>query len=302
MPSQSPKCVFISYRRRDSSIFARWLSEALTQNFGQEQVFLDTTVIRSGVKWPTDIARALKKSAVLIAIIGPEWLRAHDKFHKRRIDDTNDWVRNEILYALQHKIPIIPLLVMNAELPDPEALPTPLRALRDYQVFVFRENEHETDLGNLLSRVEDFGFKRSTPQVQYPNPAPSKRDDKLTDQELKKVIGRLSNWKVVTNRISPAGKRKTELMRTYEFTTFDEAIHFMATAARHITMVDHHPDWENIWKTITVWLTTWDAGHHPSVHDIELAEYLDQLYSDYQTKERIPKKPMSKTPKRSVRR
>jgi pterin-4a-carbinolamine dehydratase len=300
MPSITPKCVFISYRRRDSSPFARWLNDALTQNFGKEQVFLDTTVIRSGVKWPTHIARALKKSAVLIAIIGPDWLRAQDKYSKRRIDDPDDWVRNEILYALQHKIPIIPLLVMNAELPDRQGLPTPLRPLTDYQVFAFREDASETDLGELLTRIEDFGFKRTTPQVQYP--VPSKRVDRLTEKELAKVISRLSNWKVVSNRVSPNGKKKTELMRTYEFATFEDAIHYMSTAARHITMFDHHPDWENIWRTITVWLTTWDLGHHPSVYDIELAEYLDQLYSTYESKERIYPKPISKAPKRSVRR
>ena len=51
-------------------------------------------------------------------------------------------------------------------------------------------------------------------------------------------------------------------------------------------MVDHHPDWENIWRTITVWLTTWDLGHLPSIYDIELAEYLDQLYLEYESKEK----------------
>ena len=91
-------------------------------------------------------------------------------------------------------------------------------------------------------------------------------------------------------------------MRTYEFATFEDAIHFMATATRHISIIDHHPDWENIWRTITVWLTTWDLGHHPSIYDIELAEYLDQLYLNYEGKEKITPQPIAKSAKRSPRR
>jgi pterin-4a-carbinolamine dehydratase len=296
MSSIATKCVFISYRRRDSSPVARWLAEAIGQNFGKEQVFLDTSVIQSGVKWPTSIALALKKAAVLIAVIGPDWLRAQDKYWQRRIDDPDDWVRNELVHAIRHKIPIIPLLSMNAELPDREALPQPLRTLNDYQVFVLREDQWETDLGCLLTRLEDFGFKRATPQVQYPEP--SKRVNKLTEQDLVKVLRRLSKWELATNRVSPNGKKKTELMRTYEFATFEDAMHFMTTASRHISIIDHHPDWRNIWRTINVWLTTWDVGHHPSTYDVELAEYLDQLYSDYELKEKVLPRPLTKSRKR----
>ncbi len=300
MSSLAPKCVFINYRRRDSSPIARWLGEAIGQNFGKERVFLDTSAIQSGEKWPARISQALKRAAIVISIMGPEWLRAQDKFSKRRIDDPNDWVHSEIAYALQRKIPIIPLLVLNAELPAPEGLPPPLRSLLDHQSFVFRDEEWENDLERLLKRLEDFGLKRSTPQVQYP--VPSKRADKLTDEELMRVLRRLSNWKLATNRTSPTGKKKTELMRTYEFLSFEDAIHFMTTATRHITITDHHPDWENIWRTITVWLTTWDLGHHPSIYDIELAEYLDQLYLSYEAQEFSRPKPVIKTPKRSNRR
>jgi len=295
MSPSTPRCIFINYRRRDSSPIARWLGEAISQNFGKENLFLDTSAIQSGVRWPNSITLALKKAAVIIAVIGPEWLRAQDKYSKRRIDDPNDWVRKELTYGLQHQIPIIPLLVLNAELPDSEGLPLPLKSLTDYKAFVLREEEWETDLGNLLTRLEDFGFKRTTPKIRYP--VPSKRVDKLTDSELIKVMRRLSHWNKATNRLSPEGKKKTELMRTYEFATFEDAIHFMSTASRHIAMVDHHPDWENVWRTITVWLTTWDLGHQLSIYDIELAEYLDQLYLDYESQEKVRRKPISRTTK-----
>ena len=95
----------------------------------------------------------------------------------------------------------------------------------------------------------------------------------------------LSGWELDDKRVGPNRKKKLELMRTYEFASFEDAIHFISTAARHISKVDHHPDWENIWRTITVWLTTWDIGHKPSTYDVELAHYLNKLYKDYEPKE-----------------
>ena len=72
-------------------------------------------------------------------------------------------------------------------------------------------------------------------------------------------------------------------MRTYEFARFEDAIDFMAEAAKHISVVQHHPRWENTWRTVRVWLTTWDIGHKPSQYDLDLAEYLDNLFSKYST-------------------
>ena len=75
----------------------------------------------------------------------------------------------------------------------------------------------------------------------------------------------------------------TALLRSYRFRSFEDAIHFMATASRFIVRTEHHPAWANIWRTVTVRLTTFDIGHKPSVFDSRLAEYLDDLYREYAT-------------------
>jgi pterin-4a-carbinolamine dehydratase len=49
-----------------------------------------------------------------------------------------------------------------------------------------------------------------------------------------------------------------------------------------VTLKEHHPAWENIWRNVMVRLTTFDIGNQPSVSDIRLAEYLDELYRQYQ--------------------
>jgi len=43
----------------------------------------------------------------------------------------------------------------------------------------------------------------------------------------------------------------------------------------------HHPRWENIWKSLRVYLTTWDIGQRLTDRDIQLAKYLDAAFNDF---------------------
>jgi pterin-4a-carbinolamine dehydratase len=58
-------------------------------------------------------------------------------------------------------------------------------------------------------------------------------------------------------------------------------MNFMHVASKHISEVQHHPRWENVWRTVVVWLSTWDIGHKPSRLDIELAQFLENLRRGY---------------------
>jgi pterin-4a-carbinolamine dehydratase len=79
----------------------------------------------------------------------------------------------------------------------------------------------------------------------------------------------------------PGTTKRAELKRVYEFRSFEDSIVFMNSAVKHISVVQHHPRWENLWRTITVWLTTWDIGHRPSIFDVQLARHLDDMFLDY---------------------
>jgi pterin-4a-carbinolamine dehydratase len=278
MSSSHSKSIFIGYRRRDASAVARWLGETLEQNFGKGSVFIDTDAIEVGGEWPERIEAALKVASVLIVLIGTEWLRAHDEFGRRRIDNPKDWVRKEIIYALDNNLKVLPVLVSNASLPESEGLPKTLRPLLNHRAFHLRTEQWEADIAQLLNILEQLGFVRTRPTIRYPKPA--KYPSALTDKELKEFLEQHSTWKPV-NRVGTKGEKRTELMRSYEFASFDDAMHFMLSAARHISNINHHPDWENIWRTVTVWLTTWDIGCKLSHYDIELAQYLDEIYGSY---------------------
>jgi pterin-4a-carbinolamine dehydratase len=118
-------------------------------------------------------------------------------------------------------------------------------------------------------------------EFRFPPPY-DKKNQPLADAALAEARKRISEWKPQAR----AGKAGTEgvrvgLVRTYTFVSFEDAMHFMQTASRCFSRAEHHPEWENVWVHVRVWLTSWDIGHRPSLKDVGLAEQLDKLYEDY---------------------
>lgn len=66
------------------------------------------------------------------------------------------------------------------------------------------------------------------------------------------------------------------ITRTYVFTNFIEAFGWMTRVALVAEKLDHHPEWSNVYKTVTVTLTTHDAGGLSGL-DVALAQAMDRL-------------------------
>jgi 4a-hydroxytetrahydrobiopterin dehydratase len=62
----------------------------------------------------------------------------------------------------------------------------------------------------------------------------------------------------------------------FKFKTFSEAFAFMTRVALAAERAGHHPDWSNSYNTVTIRLSTHDAGGL-SDKDIALAEAIDKL-------------------------
>ena len=123
MTNVKRRAVFISYRRDDAASEARAIRDAVDHAFGEGAGFFDTDT-PLGAEWPEEIQKALGLARTVLAVIGPDWITASDKWGRRRIDDKADWVRQELDAALRQQKRIIPVLVREAEIPPAEALPT----------------------------------------------------------------------------------------------------------------------------------------------------------------------------------
>ena len=64
--------------------------------------------------------------------------------------------------------------------------------------------------------------------------------------------------------------------RKFEFKNFSEAWGFMARVALIADSRDHHPEWSNVYNTVTIELTTHDAGGL-SLKDVNMAKAIDKL-------------------------
>jgi hypothetical protein len=124
------RAIFISYRRSDSEGESGRLSDVLSHRFSEQAVFMDVDAIRPGRDFRVAIEESIQGCAVLLVVIGPEWLEARSTAGgKRRLDELNDYVRLEIAAALVRDIPVIPVLIRGAKMPTAEQLPQEISEL-----------------------------------------------------------------------------------------------------------------------------------------------------------------------------
>ncbi|MGA7274016.1 MAG: toll/interleukin-1 receptor domain-containing protein [Candidatus Udaeobacter sp.] len=121
--------VFISYRRRDNPYVAGILRDALQGRFGIDEVFFDLDNIPLGVDFRQHISNAVGSCAVLLVVIGDQWLHLTDEQGRRRLEDPSDFVRIEIEAALKRDIPVVPVLIETAQMPAASELPESIREL-----------------------------------------------------------------------------------------------------------------------------------------------------------------------------
>ncbi|MFT6871709.1 MAG: 4a-hydroxytetrahydrobiopterin dehydratase [Roseivirga sp.] len=68
-----------------------------------------------------------------------------------------------------------------------------------------------------------------------------------------------------------------KLKRTFEFKNFIEAFSFMTRVAIVAEKMNHHPNWSNVYNSVTIELTTHDAGNVVTDNDRKLAEIIDSV-------------------------
>jgi hypothetical protein len=118
----------ISYRREDAAPITGRIYDRLQKQFGSDQVFMDIDNIPPGVDFRSHISESLERCNALLAVIGSHWA-GPVRAGRRRIDDTADFVRLEVGHALKRGIPVIPILIDDATMPQPDELPSDLEGL-----------------------------------------------------------------------------------------------------------------------------------------------------------------------------
>lgn len=91
---------------------------------------------------------------------------------------------------------------------------------------------------------------------------------KLTETERHEALDILTTWTPVDGRDA--------IEKTFVFSDFNEAFGWMTRVAMVAEKMDHHPEWFNVYKKVSVILSTHDAGGLTQL-DIKLATHMDDL-------------------------
>lgn len=148
--------VFVSYRRDDSADVVGRILDRLGDSIGGREVFRDIDDIPLGEDFAAYIDEAIKSASVLLVAIGPIWA-AEASDGERRLDEPDDLVRLEVAAALVRDIPVIPLLVRGAEMPNADELPDDIRGLALRNGIPIRPDpDFDIDVDRLFKRLEQF--------------------------------------------------------------------------------------------------------------------------------------------------
>lgn len=94
------------------------------------------------------------------------------------------------------------------------------------------------------------------------------KDDRLTDDERRSLASELKDWVLVDGRDA--------LTRHFVFKNFNEAFGFMTRVALVAEAQDHHPEWSNVYRSVTIVLTSHDVKGL-SRRDLAMARAIDAI-------------------------
>lgn len=186
------RAIFISYRRSDSEGEAGRLSDVLASRFSDQAVFMDVDAIQPGRDFRKAIDESIQACAVLLTVIGPDWLDATNAAGERRLDEPNDFVRLEIAAALRRDIAVIPILVRGARAPQADRLPPDIQDLAYRNSVELTHSRWKSDLQLLIHALEPYMVPAETPAATALPPAT--RASALPPATLERVTRLLAHY------------------------------------------------------------------------------------------------------------
>jgi 4a-hydroxytetrahydrobiopterin dehydratase len=90
--------------------------------------------------------------------------------------------------------------------------------------------------------------------------------NKYSEEEAREALKELKGWELLDKRIR----------KTFVFSNFVEAFGFMSSVAILAERANHHPEWSNVYKTVTIELTTHEADGLTE-RDFSLAMEIDRV-------------------------
>lgn len=89
----------------------------------------------------------------------------------------------------------------------------------------------------------------------------------LSDTAIDDALSDLDGWTHADDK----------LQKTYEFADFREAISFIVQLSFYAEEMNHHPELENVYNSVSIALTTHDANGKVTEMDVDLASQIEDI-------------------------
>ncbi|TXI28337.1 MAG: TIR domain-containing protein [Nitrosomonas oligotropha] len=282
-----PFTFFISYRRQDTAPIALLLKNEIEKRLQFVRVSVDVEEMQPGDVFPDRLQKLINGAHATIVLIGKQWMPRRGESTKPCVT-TTDWVVEELVHSNNASIALpeadrfglssrilIPIFVDCNRNFQQFDLPAELQFLVDLHSEYIDYAGWPSAIGPLLDRLAvKLSLKKRPDADEYPKPDLAKaRTQPLPDPELAQILryDDFEGWYV--DNYGNAEVRY--LVKTFKFPHFNQAADFMALVSDHCRILDHHPEWRNVFNHVTVSLTTWDAHRRVTIYDLNLALFMN---------------------------
>ena len=282
-----PFTFFISYRRQDTAPIALLLKHEIEKRLQFVRVSVDVEEMQPGDLFPDRLRKLIDGAHATLVLIGKQWMPRNGE--SSRSVTATDWIVEELVYSNSK-----PIAMPEADqfgLSGRVIIPIFAECDRDFRQFDLPptlqflaglHSEHidyagwPSAIGPLLDRMAvKLSLKKRPDADEYPKPDLAKaRTQPLPDVELAQILryDDFEGWYV--DNYGNAEVRY--LAKTFKFSHFNQAADFMALISDHCRILDHHPEWRNVFNHVTVSLTTWDAHRRVTIYDLNLALFMNK--------------------------
>lgn len=280
-----PFTFFISYRRQDTAPIALLLKSEIEKRLQFVRVSVDVEEMQPGDVFPDRLRQLIDGAHATIVLIGKQWMPL---VGQDQHTEPFDWVTEELIYSNTTPIALpegdrfhqstrtlIPLFADCSRDFRQFELPPQLRFLTGLHSEQIDYAGWPSAIGPLLDRLAvKLSLKKRPDADEYPTPDLAKaRTQPLPDTELSQILryDDFEGW-----YIDNYGNAEVRyLVKTFKFPHFNQAADFMAVVSDHCRVLNHHPEWRNVFNHVTVSLTTWDAHRRVTIYDLNLALYMN---------------------------
>ena len=102
----------------------------------------------------------------------------------------------------------------------------------------------------------------------------------LTPNNTMKAFSKTEVKDHLAKKLSKWSSDGTFITRSFKLKNFVNAFSFMTAVALEAEKMDHHPEWSNVYNSVTINLNTHDASGITQL-DIDLAESIDRIFDSY---------------------